>query len=161
MGSPSQRQVPAEPRGEDPLALVGLVVETASGMRRLTGARWERRYGIPAQSFDVLVHLVRSPGGRLRMSELAHKTALTPSGLTRAVDRLCSAGLVGRESCDEDRRGAFARLTPEGTETMRDALECHRRHLDELLGGALSRSEREALVGLLGRLRDVLACPTG
>ncbi|HET9092807.1 MAG TPA: MarR family transcriptional regulator [Acidimicrobiales bacterium] len=156
---PSPEQAPAQTDGEDALALVGLVVETASGMRRLTGARWERRYGLPTQSFDVLVRLARAPGGRLRMSELATRTALTPSGLTRAVDRLCSAGLVARESCDEDRRGAFARLTPEGAETMREALEYHRRHVDELLDSALTRSEREALVDLLRRLRDGLACP--
>ena len=71
----------------------------------------ERDYGLPAQSLDVLVHLARSDDGRLRMSELAIQTRLTPSGLTRAVARLCEAGLVRRQVCPEDRRGAFASLT--------------------------------------------------
>ena len=44
------------------------------------------------QSFDMLIRLARSDGHQLRMSELAVQASLTPSGLTRAVDRLPAAG---------------------------------------------------------------------
>ena len=47
------------------------------------------------------------------MSELAAQTSLTPSGLTRSVDRLQEQGLVARRVCPEDRRGSFAVLTPD------------------------------------------------
>jgi DNA-binding MarR family transcriptional regulator len=133
---------------------MGLLLETATGLRRIAGPRWEEDYQLPPQSFDVLVRLVRSPGGRLRMSDLAAQTSLTPSGLTRAVDRLTDAGLVNREVCPEDRRGAFASLTPTGTQRMEGALNCHRDHLESVLGGVLSTGERELLVELLRRLRD-------
>jgi len=82
------------------------------------------------------------------MSDLAAQTDLTPSGLTRAVDRLSEAGLVRREACREDRRGAFAALTGSGEARMREALDIHRGQLAELLDGVL------ALTAALRKLRD-------
>ena len=88
------------------------------------------------------------------MSDLAAQTALTPSGLTRAVDRLVEAGLVFRHACPEDRRGAFAALSKDGSDRMEMALCCHRRQLNELLEGVLSDQEMSQLTALLQRLRD-------
>ena len=45
------------------------------------------------------------------MSELAAQTSLTPSGLTRSVDRLQDQGLVARRVCPED-RGARSPSSP-------------------------------------------------
>ena len=88
------------------------------------------------------------------MSDLAAQTALTPSGLTRAVDRLSEAGLVSRQACPEDRRGAFAALTDAGETRMRQALDVHRAQLAELLDGALDPDEELAVVAALRKLRD-------
>ncbi|MGH9297919.1 MAG: MarR family winged helix-turn-helix transcriptional regulator [Acidimicrobiales bacterium] len=138
----------------DPVTLVGLVFETATGLRRRLGQRLEHDHELPPQSFEVLIRLARTPGGVLRMSDLAAQTALTPSGLTRSVDRLEEAGLVRRLACEEDRRGSFAMLTDCGTEKMARALDCHRDELESLLEGTLSRSERAHLCSLLRRVRD-------
>jgi DNA-binding MarR family transcriptional regulator len=140
----------------DPVVLAGLVFETAAGLRRAVGPAVERDYGLPNQSLDVLVLLARSEDGRLRMSDLATQTRLTPSGLTRAVDRLCEAGLVCRQACAEDRRGAYASLTRTGRTRMGAAVSCHHDVLGELLG-ALDPSERDLLAALLRRLLDQLA----
>ncbi|MHB1987320.1 MAG: MarR family winged helix-turn-helix transcriptional regulator [Acidimicrobiales bacterium] len=139
---------------EDPIGLVGLLFEAATSLRRIAGAQLEQDHGLPRQSFDVLVRLARSPGRQSRMSDLAAQTALTPSGLTRAVDRLEQAGLVCREACPDDGRGSFASLTPAGSERMDHVLDCHRAHLESVLTGVLDGGERELLVVLLGRLRD-------
>jgi MarR family 2-MHQ and catechol resistance regulon transcriptional repressor len=143
--------------GDDPITLAGLVFETSAGLRREVGPTLERDYGLPTQSFGVLIRLARSPCQRLRMSDLASQTALTPSGLTRAVDRLVEAGLVERAACPEDRRGQFALLTSLGSKTMAAALECHRSRLEELFADLFDTSERRELVHLLGRLRDRVA----
>jgi DNA-binding MarR family transcriptional regulator len=90
------------------------------------------------------------------MSELAAQTLLSPSGLTRSVDRLEDAGLVVRETCPEDRRGAFAALTVEGKAVMDEAIPRHVAHLDELLHGVLTLEEEQALEALLRKLRDFL-----
>ena len=47
-----------------------------------------------------------SPRGRMRISELSAATLLSVSGMSRMVDRLVREGLVVRESCEEDGRGA-------------------------------------------------------
>ncbi len=138
----------------DRITLAGLVFETASGLRRAVGPSLERQCELAGQEFEILIRLARTPGGRLRMSDLAAQTALTPSGLTRAIDRLSTAGLVSRHACPEDRRGAFAALTPAGEARMREALDLHRNQLAELLDGALDPEEELVLVTMLRKLRD-------
>ena len=69
---------------------------------------------LSVQWFEVLIRLARTPGQRLRMSDLAAQTTLSASGLTRAVDRLEAAGLVDREACPTDRRSALRRAHRRG-----------------------------------------------
>ena len=45
--------------------------------------------------YEVLVVLSEAPERRMRMSELAEELCLSPSGLTRRLDRLTRDGLVG------------------------------------------------------------------
>jgi MarR family transcriptional regulator, 2-MHQ and catechol-resistance regulon repressor len=138
------------------LTTVGLMFESASGLRRVFQDRLEEEQSLSSQSFDVLIRLARSPGSELRMSELAAQTSLTPSGLTRSVDRLSEQGLVARRVCPEDRRGSFAVLTPEGQELMDRAIPAHVAHVDEVLSDLFTAEEEETLASLLRRLRDHL-----
>lgn len=144
----------AAAKTRDPITLAGLVLESATGLRREVGPALERDHALPSQSFEVLIRLARSPGQRLRMSDLSSQTALTPSGLTRAIDRLCEAGLATRQACPEDRRGSFAVLTSIGRDKMAAALGCHRDQLANLLEGLFDDGEWATLLGLLERLRD-------
>ncbi|MGH8995619.1 MAG: MarR family winged helix-turn-helix transcriptional regulator, partial [Acidimicrobiales bacterium] len=138
------------------LTTIGLLFESAAGLRQVLERRLESDAGLSNQSFDVLIRLARTPGNRLRMSELAAQTTLSPSGLTRSVDRLEDTGLVVRETCPEDRRGAFAALTAEGMSVMNRVVPLHVAHLDELLHDVLSLDEERALEALLRKLRDHL-----
>ena len=56
--------------------------------------------------------LANAPDERMRMAELAESVLLSPSGITRLVDRLVSDGLVAKSRCAADRRGWYAVLTP-------------------------------------------------
>ena len=141
-----------EPR--DPVTMVGLVFESAAGLRRAVEPALQCLCGPSAPWFEVLIRLARSPGGRLRMSDLAAQTSLTPSGLTRAVDRLVELGMVTRETCAADRRGSFAALTAKGRAEMDDVLPQHEVFLSSLLTGIFEPDEEELLVSLLRRLRD-------
>ncbi len=138
------------------LTTVGLLFESSAGLRRVLQRRFESEGSLTSQSFDVLIRLARSPGSELRMSELAAQTSLTPSGLTRSVDRLVDQGLVVRRVCPEDRRGAFAVLTPAGRELMDRVIPEHLAHVEELLGSLYTPEEEQALSDLLRRLRDHL-----
>ncbi|PRY46816.1 MarR family transcriptional regulator [Umezawaea tangerina] len=83
----------------------------------------EQRLSLAA--YDVLVQLAEAPQHRLRMTELADAVLLSRSGVTRLVDRLERAGLVGRERADGDGRGIVAVLTPAGVERLRVAAGTH------------------------------------
>lgn len=143
-----------DPLADERLTTVGLLLEAHAALTRELERRLERDSGLSVQWFEVLLRLARSPGGRLRMSDLAASTTLTPSGLTRAVDRLVDAGFVEREACESDRRGAFAVLTGAGRRRIADAVPSHLAHVEELLGGALSPAEQAALASALRKLRD-------
>jgi len=139
---------------DDRLTLVGLLLESAAGLRRELGRRLEDECGLSLQWFELLLRLGRSPGRQLRMSDLADQTSLTPSGLTRAIDRLVEAGLVERVACPEDRRGAYAALTPSGLERIDTAVGAHLRHIDDVLLSVLSPQDQDALEFLLRKIRD-------
>ncbi len=140
--------------GDERLTTVGLLFESAAGLRRLFERRLESDSLASNQSFDVLIRLARTEGNELRMSELAAQTSLSPSGLTRAVDRLQEQGLVTRRTCPQDKRGSFAQLTTAGKETMDRAIPDHLAHIDELLSELFSPTEEAQLASLLRRLRD-------
>src|SRR5512135_2798224 len=61
---------------------------------------------ISLDDYGVLITLAGRPEGRMRMSALAERRLLTPSGITRAVMRLERRGLVRREPDSEDARAS-------------------------------------------------------
>lgn len=138
------------------LTSVGLLVEAHAGLRAAAEQRLEAEHGLSGQRFEVLLRLVRTPGHRLRMSDLAAQTTLSASGLTRLVDRLVAQGLVQRAACPSDRRGSFAVLTPEGEARILAALPTHVAQLSELLGTAFDPQEMAAFDALMRRLRDAV-----
>jgi DNA-binding MarR family transcriptional regulator len=149
--------VPAPDAFDDErLTMVGLLFEATSGLGLSLERQLERDAGLSMQWFEVLLRLARTPGERLRMSDLAAQTTLTPSGLTRAVDRLEQAGFVTRELCPSDRRGSFAVLTAAGRQRIGDAVPGHLARVESLFGSALAADERRAFVELIRKLRDAV-----
>jgi DNA-binding MarR family transcriptional regulator len=115
--------------------------------------------GMSVSDYGVLVRLSEADEGRMRMSELAERLLLSPSGLTRRLDGLVHAGLVDRARCPTDRRGAYAVLTEAGRARLEQAAPDHveqvRRHFVDLL----TRSQLEALVDALDKVADPPGCP--
>jgi DNA-binding MarR family transcriptional regulator len=136
------------------LTTAGLFVEAHAGFTGRLERELARECDLSGQWFDVLMRLVRTPGHRLRMSDLAAQTTLSASGLTRVVDRLEANGLVRREACPSDRRGAFAALTAAGEARITAALPVHVGQLEAVFGDLYSPAEVETLTDLLRRLRD-------
>lgn len=88
-------------------------------------AELEAEHGMPLTSYEVLLYLADSPGGRMRMSELAEAVLLSRSGLTRLVDRLERDGLLERSTCPSDARGLFAVMTDRGRRAFAAARITH------------------------------------
>jgi DNA-binding MarR family transcriptional regulator len=94
---------------------------------------WELRqeHDLPLAAYDVLLRLARAPDGALRMTELAERVMLSPSGVTRTIDRLITKGLVERRADPEDGRVTLASLTKEGRRQLREAARTHLRGIRE------------------------------
>jgi DNA-binding MarR family transcriptional regulator len=127
----------------------------ASLLRRL-GADLVNEEGITLAEYDVLVQLSFASDGRLRMTELSDRVRLSPSGLTRLVDRLVQGGLVKRGRCASDRRGSYAILTSAGKVRLRRASPVHLRGIREHFSKRLSPAQLAAVADALEPLgRDM------
>ena len=114
----------------------------------------ESERSLSNQSFDVLIRLARTQGSELRMSELAAQTSLTPSGLTRSVDRLQDQGLVVRRVLPRGPAGCVRRADP-GRPGIHGP--CHTGHSPtstRCSTDLFTPEEEETLAALLRRLRD-------
>jgi len=111
-------------------------------------------HDLPLSEYDVLVQLALTEDGRLRMSDLAEAIVLTPSGLTRLVDRLGQRGLLCRERCPEDARVVYAVITDAGIEKLVETSSTHFDGVRRLFWGRLSELQAEELAGIVGRLTD-------
>src|SRR2546428_9889787 len=105
--------------------------------------------GMTLAEFDVLAQLWAARKGRLRMSDPSERVRLSPSGITRLVDRLVRAGLVKRGNCATDRRGTWAILTPEGNARLRRARPLHLRGVRQHFARRLSPAQLDELAAAL------------
>jgi len=105
--------------------------------------------GLSLSQFEVLTWLARVGRRGLRMSDLASRVVLSPSGVTRAVDQLERRGLVERCVVEGDKRGYLAKLTADGRATLRKAVNLHVLGLREHFLKHLSRTELEYLATAL------------
>ena len=114
----------------------------------------------PLAWYDVLVNLSHAPERRMRMSELARSTAFSRSGLTRLVDRMEVAGLVTRQACPTDRRGAFCVLTDAGFAALEAAWPVHAGGVDRHFAAHLDAADADTLTEAFRRIVAAL-CPAG
>src|SRR6201996_6672195 len=75
-------------------------------------------FGLSMHDYEILVELSEAPGRRMRMTELADRTAQSRSRLSHQVNRMEAKGLIVREGCEGDKRGTFAVLTALGAATV-------------------------------------------
>lgn len=117
-------------------------------------------HGMSLSSYEVLLHLSWSPERRMRMTELAESVLLSPSGITRLVDRLERDGLVARQQSEEDRRGNYTVLTEEGLCRWRAAHATHMAGVRKYFLAHFTEAELLSLGRYWKRvLRDLSATP--
>jgi DNA-binding MarR family transcriptional regulator len=109
----------------------------------------QAEHGLSLGDYEVLARLSEAPGRAIRMSELADRLHLSPSGITRRVDGLVRSGLVERQRCPNDRRGANAVLTSLGAKTLKSAAPTHLRGVREYFIDRLAPNDLETLADLL------------
>ena len=93
--------------------------------------------------YDLLWALYRQPERRLRVNELAREVVLSPTAMSRFVDRVEAAGYVRREPDPADRRALQVAITDEGIALLRRMWPIYRagieRHFTAFLGRSAPR----------------------
>jgi DNA-binding MarR family transcriptional regulator len=132
----------------------------AATTRRLN-ADLVANHGLTINDYEVLLHLARAPERMLKRVDLVERLLLTPSGITRLLAGLETAGYVERRACATDARVVYAELTAAGLAKLRDARETHLAGIHVLFLDRFSTEERRTLAALLERLPldgDDVAC---
>lgn len=81
--------------------------------------------GLSYQDYLLLVALTDRPDGRMRLFELARDLGWEKSRLSHHIARMAERGLVTKEKCDSDRRGAFVVVTRRGRKEIEAAAPGH------------------------------------
>src|SRR3977135_2321130 len=118
----------------------------------------ERKTGLALADFDVLAQLAIA-GGSLRMAELADRSLISRSGMTRRVTRLVQEGLVRRAHSDGDGRGVVIQLTNSGLDRLSVAAPVHVRGVSDLFLAKLDDQELAVVESALAKV--TLECTFG
>ena len=127
-------------------------LQTHAALAHELDAELRAAHGVPLTEFEILSSLATRPCERIRMAALADTALLSPSGLSRAIERLEARGLVHRVPCTEDRRGSFAMLTDAGEALVRTAGETHATAIRSRFFDRLTAEERRLLAGIWERV---------
>jgi len=134
------------------------------GLLRMTSqlnARMNRQllqdYGISLTDYEVLVVLSEASQGRLRVFEIADALAWEQSRVSHQLARMQRRGLIAREDCASDARGAFAVLTEVGRAAIERAAPAHVETVRQLVFDGLTQDQLTTLTEVTSRVLDRLA----
>jgi len=132
---------PADPRIEPWRAFL----QAHARITRRLDEELRAEHDLSLAEYDAIVTIANAPDRRIRMRQLADRVILSKSGVTRLIDRLVLDGLVQRDVCQSDARGAEAVLTPAGLDRLRRASRTHLRGIDEHFLAALGPDDLDAI----------------
>ena len=135
------------------LAVWRSLVDTTAELRRRLGSELQGSNLSPAD-YQVLLALSEAPGRRLRSSELARSIDWERSRLSHHLGRMERRGLIQRQDCATDNRGAEVVLTPDGARTFRRATAPHMRAIKKHFADALTLEQFGALAEIIDALHD-------
>jgi MarR family 2-MHQ and catechol resistance regulon transcriptional repressor len=112
------------------------------------------QHGLTMNDYGALLLLSRAGEEGMRRVDLANELQLSPSGITRLLDRLESQGLVGKGECSTDARVSYAVLTDAGHRKLKECAPGHIADIEQRLGSVLDEEEMATLAELLGRFSE-------
>ena len=96
------------------------------------GRRLAAGSGLSYSDYLVLVGLTDNPEGRMRLFELARALGWEKSRVSHHIARMAERGLVTKEKCGADRRGAYVAITKQGRKEIEAAAPGHVRDVRQL-----------------------------
>src|SRR5256885_13294858 len=112
--------------------------------------------GLSLADYDVLVQLTDSPQGRLRPYELQRFLQWEQSRLSHHLSRMQRRGLVARDECVADGRGAYIVLTDAGRAAIEAAAPGHVDTVRQLFFAGLTPDQVAALEHVSSQVLDRL-----
>ncbi|XTZ17779.1 MarR family winged helix-turn-helix transcriptional regulator [Micromonospora echinospora] len=116
------------------------------------GRQLQQDSGLSLADYEVLVALTDATEGRLRPFALQRQLEWEQSRLSHHLSRMQRRGLVDREGCPGDRRGAFVVLTPAGREAIETAAPGHVAAVREFFLDQVDQDEMATLERLATRV---------
>jgi len=126
-------------------------------LQRAFDRQLERAGGLSGADYALLVPLSETADGVVRMRELGNSVGWDRSRLSHQIRRMEKRGLVTREECVDDGRGAMVRLTPDGRTAIEAAAPDHVATVRRYFFDQLSEPEQDTLGQLFERLAGRLA----
>jgi len=108
--------------------------------------------GLSLPDYDVMAQLTDTSTGRIRIGDLARALAWERSRLSHHLTRMEHRGLISREGCTDDGRGAFVVLTPFGRKAIERAAPRHVDAVRCLMFSTLTRDELTTLATVLDKI---------
>ncbi|NJC72890.1 MarR family transcriptional regulator [Planosporangium thailandense] len=105
------------------------------------GRQLQADSGLSLADYEVLVQLTDVPDGRIRPYELQRNLQWEQSRLSHHLTRMQRRGLITREECTEDGRGAFVVLTDAGRQAITAAAPGHVAAVRRLFFDGLTRDQ--------------------
>jgi DNA-binding MarR family transcriptional regulator len=106
--------------------------------------------------YTVLVALTDRPDGRMRPFELAATLGWEKSRVSHQIARMVDRGLVAKDKCGDDRRGAFVIATERGRAAIVAAAPHHVRTVRRLFVDPLTPDELDALGRAAQKVLDAM-----
>jgi DNA-binding MarR family transcriptional regulator len=131
-------------------------VETTEELRSALSSRLQSESSLSPGDYAVMLALSEAQGRRIRSSELAAQIGWERSRLSHHLGRMERRGLIHREECASDSRGAEVTMSPEGAQAFRDATVPHLRAVRELFIDALTPEQLAAAGEIADALRPIL-----
>lgn len=104
----------------------------------------QRDSGLTLPEYEVLVQLSEAPDHLLRPYQICDALNWEQSRLSHQLTRMQRRGLVARQECEADGRGAFVALTPAGASAIDSAAPGHVAAVRDLIFGRLTDDQRAA-----------------
>jgi DNA-binding MarR family transcriptional regulator len=114
-------------------------------LARRLNRQLQRDSGLSSSDYEVLVDLSEADDGRLRAYELSRALQWEKSRLSHHLSRMEARGLVCREDCVDDARGAWVCLTPEGRAAIEAAAPRHLAEVRRLFVDLLTPAQLDVL----------------
>ena len=139
------------PKPETQAAWTGLIRAADSTKDQIESALSAAKLP-PLSWYDALLEIERAGPAGLRAYALKDRLLMPQYGTSRLLARIEAAGLITRQTCDDDARGQIITLTQKGADTRQRMWPVYASAMESVIGAKLNSVQTARLARLLENL---------